>query len=80
MFLFSVSSFCISNPLHVYTQPVHIWKKVNGQLVMLGMIIALPLTTLMLSYYQRFIINKEKIKYDEVETTDNQETSHNEEK
>ena len=26
------------------------------------------------------IINKEKIKYDEVETTDNQETSHNEEK
>ena len=44
---------------------------------MLGMIIALPLTTLMLSYYQRFIINKEKIKYDEAETTDNQETSHN---
>ena len=47
---------------------------------MLGMIIALPLTTLMLSYYQRFIINKEKIKYDEAETTDNQETSHNEKK
>ena len=31
------------------------------------MIIALPLTTLMLSYYQRFIINKEKIKYDEAQ-------------
>ena len=54
-----------------------IWGSLMG---MLGMIIALPLTTLMLSYYQRFIINKERIKYDEVETTDNQETSHNEEK
>ena len=43
------------------------------------MIIALPLTTLMLSYYQRFIINKERIKYDEVETTDNQEASDKEE-
>ena len=51
-----------------------IWGSLMG---MLGMIIALPLTTLMLSYYQRFIINKEKIKYDEAETTDNQETSHN---
>ena len=40
-----------------------IWGSLMG---MLGMIIALPLTTLMLSYYQRFIINKEKIKYDEV--------------
>ena len=28
---------------------------------MLGMIIALPLTTLMLSYYQRYIINQENI-------------------
>ena len=28
---------------------------------MVGMIIALPLTTLMLSYYQRFIINKEHL-------------------
>ncbi|MFR5958617.1 MAG: AI-2E family transporter [Bacteroides stercoris] len=33
-----------------------IWGSLMG---MLGMIIALPLTTLMLSYYQRFIINKE---------------------
>lgn len=35
-----------------------IWGSLMG---MLGMIIALPLTTLMLSYYQRFIINKEDI-------------------
>lgn len=28
---------------------------------MLGMIIALPLTTLMLSYYRRFIIDKERL-------------------
>lgn len=34
-----------------------IWGSLLG---MLGMIIALPLTTLMLSYYQRFIITKEK--------------------
>lgn len=39
-----------------------VWGSLMG---MLGMIIALPLTTLMLSYYQRFIINKEKIKQDE---------------
>lgn len=35
-----------------------IWGSLMG---MLGMIIALPLTTLMLSYYQRFIINRENI-------------------
>lgn len=35
-----------------------IWGSLLG---MLGMIIALPLTTLMLSYYQRFIINRENI-------------------
>ena len=52
-----------------------IWGSLMG---MLGMIIALPLTTLMLSYYQRFIINKEKIKYEEAEITDNQEISHKE--
>lgn len=33
-----------------------IWGSLMG---MLGMIIALPLTTLMLSYYQRYIINRE---------------------
>lgn len=35
-----------------------IWGSLMG---MLGMIIALPLTTLVLSYYQRFIINRESI-------------------
>lgn len=35
-----------------------VWGALMG---MLGMIIALPLTSLMLSYYQRFIINKENI-------------------
>ena len=44
-----------------------IWGSLMG---MLGMIIALPLTTLMLSYYQRFIINKENIH--KTESTDNQ--------
>ena len=51
-----------------------IWGSLLG---MLGMIIALPLTTLMLSYYQRFIINKEKIKYDRYEVTDNQSAEEN---
>lgn len=46
-----------------------IWGSLMG---MLGMIIALPLTTLMLSYYQRFIINKEKIKSNDCEMTENQ--------
>ncbi len=35
-----------------------VWGSLMG---MVGMIIALPLTTLMLSYYQRFIINKEHL-------------------
>ena len=47
-------------------------------MIAVGMIIALPLTTLMLSYYQRFIINKEKIKYEAAEITDNQEINHKE--
>ncbi|WP_418698046.1 AI-2E family transporter [Bacteroides sp.] len=45
-----------------------IWGSLMG---MLGMIIALPLTTLMLSYYQRFIINRENIH--KLEPTENQE-------
>lgn len=45
-----------------------IWGSLMG---MLGMIIALPLTTLMLSYYQRFIINRENIRGPKA--TDNQE-------
>lgn len=44
-----------------------IWGSLMG---MLGMIIALPLTTLMLSYYQRYIINKENIH--STELSDNQ--------
>lgn len=47
-----------------------VWGSLMG---MLGMIIALPLTTLMLSYYQRFIINKELIRRDE--TTSDAPTS-----
>nr|MBP9506642.1 AI-2E family transporter [Bacteroides sp.] len=47
-----------------------IWGSLMG---MLGMIIALPLTTLMLSYYQRFIINREKIENDIPEESDNQQ-------
>lgn len=44
-----------------------IWGSLMG---MLGMIIALPLTTLMLSYYQRYIINQENIY--KAETTEDQ--------
>lgn len=44
-----------------------IWGSLMG---MLGMIIALPLTTLMLSYYQRFIINRENTH--KTEHSDNQ--------
>lgn len=54
-----------------------IWGSLLG---MLGMIIALPLTTLMLSYYQRFIINKERIKYDTHEISDNQKIEEDDEK
>lgn len=44
-----------------------VWGSLMG---MLGMIIALPLTTLMLSYYQRYIINQENIY--RTESTENQ--------
>ncbi|MDR0938339.1 MAG: AI-2E family transporter [Mediterranea sp.] len=47
-----------------------IWGSLMG---MLGMIIALPLTTLTLSYYQRFIIHKESIRHDEDEPPENQQ-------
>lgn len=40
-----------------------IWGSLLG---ILGMIIALPLTTLMLSYYHRYIINKEPIYKDDI--------------
>lgn len=49
-----------------------VWGSLMG---ILGMIIALPLTTLMLSYYQRFIINKEKIKDNDSETSESQTES-----
>ena len=48
-----------------------IWGSLMG---MLGMIIALPLTTLMLAYYQRFVIHKEKIIDEEMQQADNQES------
>lgn len=51
-----------------------IWGSLMG---MLGMIIALPLTTLMLSYYQRFVINKEKIH--NIDLPDNQNQTSKEE-
>ncbi len=47
-----------------------IWGSLMG---MLGMIIALPLTTLMLSYYQRFIINRERISESNLEYTEDQQ-------
>ncbi len=52
-----------------------IWRSLMG---MLGMIIALPLTTLMLSYYQRYIINQENIY--KTETTEDQPVEGIEEK
>ena len=52
-----------------------IWGSLMG---MLGMIIALPLTTLMLSYYQRYIINQENIY--KTETTEDQPVEGIEEK
>lgn len=52
-----------------------VWGSLMG---MLGMIIALPLTTLMLSYYQRYIINQENIY--QMELTENQPTEGTEEK
>lgn len=51
-----------------------IWGSLMG---ILGMIIALPLTTLMLSYYQRFIVGNEKIISKQAEFLDNQEEETN---
>lgn len=47
-----------------------IWGSLMG---MLGMIIALPGTTLLLSYYQRYIRKKDLAVFPETESTDNQE-------
>lgn len=49
-----------------------IWGSLMG---ILGMIIALPLTTLMLSYYQRFIINQEKVSSPISEPSGNQQNN-----
>ncbi|NDV65293.1 AI-2E family transporter [Bacteroides sp. 224] len=46
-----------------------IWGSLMG---IVGMIIALPLTTLMISYYQRFIIDHERIISSPPQPTDNQ--------
>ncbi len=47
-----------------------IWGSLMG---IVGMIIALPLTTLMLSYYQRYVVGKEKIISSLSKIPDNQE-------
>lgn len=47
-----------------------IWGSLMG---IVGMIIALPLTTLMLSYYQRYVVGKEKIISSIPKIPDNQE-------
>lgn len=47
-----------------------IWGSLMG---MLGMIIALPGTTLLLSYYQRYIRKKDLAVFPEAESTDNQD-------
>ena len=49
-----------------------VWGSLMG---ILGMIIALPLTTLMLSYYQRYIVRNEKIILQEKELAENQDES-----
>ncbi|KDS47059.1 hypothetical protein M089_0340 [Bacteroides ovatus str. 3725 D9 iii] len=43
------SKISVSRKLNVYTQPVHVRKKVNGQLVMLGF----DVTTFTPASYQR---------------------------
>ncbi|MCD8032625.1 MAG: AI-2E family transporter [Bacteroides sp.] len=52
-----------------------IWGSLMG---ILGVIIALPLTTLLLSYYQRFIINRESLTRDVSEKPEHQSPSEKE--
>jgi len=52
-----------------------IWGSLMG---VLGMIIALPITTLLLSYYQRFIVGHEKINQKVKESSDYQSTKNSE--
>ena len=49
-----------------------VWGALMG---IVGMIIALPCTSLMLSYYQRYIRIKEKEFSNDIEVADNQETN-----
>lgn len=54
-----------------------VWGALMG---IVGMIIALPCTSLMLSYYQRYIRIKEKGFSESTKTTDNQQISNTKEK
>lgn len=54
-----------------------IWGSLMG---MLGMIIALPITTLLLSYYQRYIIGRELENNSPTESSDNEQISDSTEK
>ena len=54
-----------------------IWGSLMG---MLGMIIALPITTLLLSYYQRYIIGRELENNSPTESSDNEKISDSTEK
>jgi predicted PurR-regulated permease PerM len=54
-----------------------IWGSLMG---FVGLIIALPLTTLIISYYERFILGHEKITSEASQCTDHQETEEAEEK
>ena len=54
-----------------------VWGALMG---IVGMIIALPCTSLMLSYYQRYIRIKEKEFSESTKTTDNQQISNTKEK
>jgi Predicted permease len=48
-----------------------VWGSLMG---MVGLIIALPITTLIISYYKRFVLAEERIKPIEVQLPENKET------
>jgi len=54
-----------------------VWGTLMG---FVGLIIALPLTTLLISYYQRFILGHEKIISNKMQATEKQEESGEEKK
>jgi predicted PurR-regulated permease PerM len=47
-----------------------VWGSLMG---MIGLIIALPLTTLIISYYKRFVLNEKKVEEDELIENNNAE-------